>query len=117
MILGIPESIVKEGKNMNQMWDQKNECYDKNTNRMSLLYEIMKYDFVLVDLQLYLDNHPDCTAALEDFNEFSQGSKELKKKYHELYGPLMNFGYMDSEIPWQWVDDLWPWEKNYMCGR
>ena len=29
---------------MNQMWDQKNECYDKNTNRMSLLYEIMKYE-------------------------------------------------------------------------
>ena len=102
---------------MNQYLNQKNECCEKNMDRHLMLYEIMKYDFVLVDLQLYLDNHPNCTAALEDFNEFSHISKELKERYHEMYGPLMNFGCMDSEIPWQWINDPWPWEKSNMCGR
>ena len=102
---------------MTQFYDPKKECRHKDLEQCSLLYEIMKYDFVLVDLQLYLDNHPECTAALEDFNEYSDISKSLKDKYHELYGPLINFGYMNSEIPWQWVEEPWPWEKNYMCGR
>lgn len=100
---------------MNQYNDPKSRRYQAQNEKKELLLNIMKNDFMLVDLQLYLDNHPNCTAALEDFNQFSQISIELKEQYHQLYGPLMNFGYMDSEFPWQWIEEPWPWEKNYMC--
>lgn len=72
---------------------------------------------MLNDLQLYLDNHPDCEAALEDFNQLSRMSMEWKDQYHQLYGPLMNYGYQTSELPWQWVNDPWPWEKNFMSRQ
>ena len=101
---------------MNQCMSQRSGCCECRSEREQLLMNIMKNDFMLVDLQLYLDNHPNCTAALEDFNQFSRISMELKEQYHQMYGPLLNFGYMDSEIPWQWVDEPWPWEKNFMCG-
>ena len=99
---------------MNQCMNQRRNCCEYVEDRKHLLMEIMKTDFILVDLQLYLDNHPNCSVALEDFNQFSQMSKELKMQYHHMYGPLLNFGYMDSEIPWQWVEDPWPWEKKFM---
>lgn len=85
--------------------------------REHLLWEIHRTDFMLVDLQLYLDNHPNCAAALEDFNQLSQNSRELKEQYHQMYGPIINFGWMDSEMPWQWVEDPWPWEKCFMSGQ
>lgn len=100
---------------MNQYNNPKSRCGHQQSEKKELLLEIMKNDFILVDLQLYLDNHPNCSAALEDFNQFSRISMELKEQYHRMYGPLINFGYMDSEIPWQWIDEPWPWEKNYMC--
>ena len=100
---------------MNQYVNQKANCCQSKSERKGLLLNIMKHDFILVDLQLYLDNHPNCAAALEDFNQFSHISMELKEQYHQLYGPLLNFGYMDSESPWQWIDEPWPWEKNFMC--
>lgn len=100
---------------MNQ-GNQRSGCCERRSDREQLLMDIMKTDFMLVDLQLYLDNHPNCTAALEDFNQFSKASTELKEQFHQMYGPLINFGYMDSELPWQWVEDPWPWEKNFLCG-
>ena len=38
------------------------EC---NTGRQSLLMDIQKVDFMLVDLNLFLDTHPDCAEALQ----------------------------------------------------
>lgn len=81
------------------------------SDREQLLLEIQQVDFLLVDLQLYLDNHPDCAAALKDFNSFSAISGELKERFHCHYGPIINFGYQDSEYPWQWIDEPWPWER------
>ncbi len=101
---------------MNQCMNQRRNGCECDEDKKQLLMEIMKTDFILVDLHLYLDNHPNCTAALENFNQFSQISKELKEQYHQMYGPLLNFGYMDSEIPWQWVEDPWPWEKSFMSA-
>ena len=99
---------------MNQYFNQNRRDLQQSEKK-ELLLKIMKNDFILVDLQLYLDNHPNCLAAVEEFNQHSRISLELKEQYHRMYGPLMNYGYMDSEIPWQWIDEPWPWEKKYMC--
>lgn len=40
-----------------------------------MLEEIQAIDFVIVELNLYLDTHPDDTAAIKQFNEAT------KKKY------------------------------------
>ena len=53
-----------------------------------LLLELQELDFVLVELTLYLDTHPDDTAAINQFNDFSYKRRVLKQKMEEKYGPL-----------------------------
>ena len=71
------------------------------------LYELK---FASVDLNLYLDNHPDNKEALDDYNKISEDLKKLTKIYESNYGPLTNFGCAESKNTWSWVDSPWPWE-------
>ena len=57
----------------------------------SRLEELQAIDFVLVDLNLYLDTHPE-TA------------------FEQKFGPLMHFGMSYSNYPFNWVDTPWPWQ-------
>ncbi|MFD1018521.1 spore coat protein CotJB [Thalassobacillus hwangdonensis] len=72
--------------------------------------EIQAVDFVLVELTLYLDTHPDDIKAIEQFNQAAQKSKRLKKKFESQFGPLMQYGKSYSAAPWQWNTPPWPWE-------
>lgn len=82
-------------------------------NRKQLLVMIMAEEFTAVDLNLYLDTHPDDRKALNDYNETVSKLAELKQQYEKKYGPLTNFGYVSSEYPWRWVEEPWPWEINF----
>ena len=79
-------------------------CNCNNMNSCNQEQDLMK---------LYLDNHPDCRQALEDYNILVEAMDELRKVYTQKYGPIMNFGTAKSDCPWQWVDDQpWPWENK-----
>lgn len=79
-------------------------------SRNDLLKKITEVEFAAVDLNLYLDNHPEDSIALERFNEISRDAAKLRKAYEMSFGPLLNFGYSQSNSPWAWTDDAWPWE-------
>lgn len=74
------------------------------------LEEIQAVDFVLVELTLYLDTHPNDYDAIEQFNLFSKKSKELKAEFEVTYGPLTQFGKSYSQYPWDWNNTPWPWQ-------
>lgn len=75
-----------------------------------LLEEIQQTDFVLVELNLYLNSHPTDYDAIEQFNNFSKKSRELKNTFEKQFGPLMNFGRSYSNYPWNWDSTPWPWQ-------
>ncbi|ANB59154.1 cotJB family protein [Anoxybacillus sp. B7M1] len=75
-----------------------------------LLEQLQAVDFVLVELTLYLDTHPNDYQAIQQFNQFAQKRKQLKKQYEETYGPLQQFGNSYSSYPWNWDDTPWPWQ-------
>lgn len=75
-----------------------------------LLEEIQAVDFVLLELNLYLDTHPNDLNAIEQFNQCSYESRELKKSFEEQFGPLMNYGASYSNFPWNWDTAPWPWQ-------
>lgn len=75
-----------------------------------MLEEIQANDFVIVELNLYLNTHPDDTAAINQFNEASKRSMELKAEFEKQFGPLMHFGYSFSNYPFNWKDTPWPWQ-------
>lgn len=75
-----------------------------------MLEEIQAIDFVLVELTLYLDTHPNDPDALNQYNECARKSMELKIQFEQQFGPLMAFGKSFSNYPWEWKEAPWPWQ-------
>ncbi|MCX7569790.1 spore coat protein CotJB [Tumebacillus sp. DT12] len=73
-----------------------------------LLHEIQAVDFVLVELNLYLDTHPSDSAIIEQYNAYAVKSKQLKEEYARRYGPLQHGDMADK--PYSWPDAPWPWQ-------
>lgn len=83
-----------------------------STNRKNLLRKIQEVEFACIELNLFLDTHPDNEQALCDFNNFSEELMNLKNIYETKYGPLIHFGFSPSRFPWQWIESPWPWEED-----
>ncbi|MGJ9386132.1 spore coat protein CotJB [Salipaludibacillus sp. CF4.18] len=76
----------------------------------TMMEELQTVDFVLVELTLYLDTHPNDYDAINQFNEYSHARQTLKIKFEELFGPLQQYGNSYSGYPWNWDDPPWPWQ-------
>ena len=81
-----------------------------NQKRFKMLEEIQAIGFVLIELNLYLDTHPDDERALREFNSYGQKLQRLKTQYEALYGPLLSSGFSPSQYPWRWIEEPWPWD-------
>ena len=79
-------------------------------SRKRLLREIKETDFVLKDLNLYLDTHPDCKQALSMFDKFEKKLKQLVYEDQKMFGPLTPSANNNLET-WEWICGPWPWEN------
>ena len=78
-------------------------------SKKELLHAIGETSFVLDDLRLYLDTHPDCSEALNMFSEFQNRREALVRQFEKSYGALSSYGPNDA--------DSWLWNKNgYLEG-
>lgn len=84
--------------------------WDWDKERHHLLHEIQKWQFRAVELNLFLDTHPEDQRALGDYNQAVERLSTLRRTYEERYGPLTNFGWSPSGYPWAWINDPWPWD-------
>lgn len=75
-----------------------------------LLEKLQEIDFVLVELNLYLDTHPYDLQAIEQYNQLAQERLQLANHFQVLYGPLQHFGHAYSKYPWEWSQAPWPWQ-------
>ena len=82
-----------------------------NVNETSLLEQIRQLSFVKTELELYLDTHPDCRAALDYYTQTVDALDALLVRYHETEGPLFASG-VTGEDGWSWVRTPWPWQKG-----
>lgn len=76
----------------------------------ALLHELQAVDFVLVELNLYLDTHPDDRNAIEQYNHFAQKKQMLKQQFDQKFGPLQGFGNSYTKYPFGWKEAPWPWQ-------
>lgn len=81
--------------------------------RLDMLRRIQELSFACVDLNLYLDTHPRDQRALRDYNTYACQLMMLTRQYESMYGPMTNFGTAQSQYPWRWIEDPWPWEIEY----
>lgn len=76
-----------------------------------LLNRISEVQFVCVELNLYLDTHPEDSDARSDMLTYSMLLNELITEYETQYGPLQGFGHSPTDKGC-WVHSDWPWEKR-----
>ena len=57
-------------------------------NREMLLSQLTALDFMAVDLGLYLNTHPEDSAAIAEYNKIIKAADMLRAKYEENFGPL-----------------------------
>ncbi|RIW38363.1 spore coat protein CotJB [Bacillus salacetis] len=74
-----------------------------------LFEELQAVQFVLLELNLYLDTHPEDRAAIQQFNSYVTERRKIEKQIEKSFGPLLNFGLSKGGFPWKWTDSPWPW--------
>jgi spore coat protein JB len=80
-------------------------------NREKLLREVMAADFTVIDLNLYLDTHPNNQRAISIYNASVQRAKMLRANYERMYGPLTPMFF--SKCPFNWINEPWPWQRHH----
>ncbi len=81
-------------------------------NRDYLLKQLTILDFMAVDLQLYLDTHPDDEEALEKYNQTVMQADAIRAEYENKFGPLFSFRSVGGKS-YRWLDEPWPWENKF----
>ena len=100
-------------KNLYDPYKLKQPYEIKPMNQQAdILTHIDALCFACVDLNLYLDTHPDNKQAIQLFNKYCKEKEELIKKYESQYGPLTLDSDSLNNYPWAWNDKPWPWEGN-----
>ena len=81
-------------------------------NREQMLLQLQAMDLYTLDLNLYLNTHPDDRQAQSKFNSVAKEANELRQQYENMYGPLCMRRPNDAH-PWQWIENPWPWNSKY----
>lgn len=79
-------------------------------NRTELLNELMKYDFAVYELVLFLDTHPHDTKALEMYRCVSEKAQKLRLEYESKFGAISPDTVKNCDH-WTWIESPWPWEN------
>lgn len=80
-------------------------------SREMLVKKLQEVGFMLVELNLYLDTHPNDKKAISLYNEYVAKQNELREEYVNKFGPILNFGNQTVDENFSWVNSPWPWEN------
>jgi len=83
-------------------------------NRDELLRQLSALDFMLVELNLFLNTHPNDQQALARFYATLSQAQMLRRTYEGMYGPLtVTYTNAVNEQQWQWICKPWPWQYDF----
>ena len=82
-----------------------------NKSRMNGAADALRYiqelSFTKAELELFLDTHPECSAALDYYKRTVEELRAATAAYEAAYGPIKADGVTGER--WSWVDMPWPW--------
>ena len=79
------------------------------SNQEQLLRDIGIVDFVVTELTLYLDTHPQDRNAMEYFNHYNRMRNQMEREFSQKYYPL-NLRLVECGSEWSWGSAPLPWE-------
>ena len=76
------------------------------------LTELQALEFVVLELGIYLDTHPQDTEALALFRQYTAMEKAARAAYEDRFGPLTQSAAGGDS--YRWLQEPWPWcyEQN-----
>lgn len=81
------------------------------TEREILLKKISTYQFAILDLQIFLNTHPNDQKTLEKVNEYKKALTPLTEEYEKKYGMLTK--RQSANGNWhRWIKNPWPWDNE-----
>lgn len=86
----------------------------KRMSQKELFSMINQFSFMLDEIVLFLDTHPDCQEAIDAYNHYKHLRCEAISDYTEMYGPISKYDVNASNY-WDWVNKPWPWEGECGC--
>jgi len=75
----------------------------------NLKLKIMEKTFIINDLNLYLDIHPNDTDIYSYFRKCEKELSKLIEQYQDRYGSIYLNGQMEK---YDWTNGPWPWEDK-----
>ena len=72
------------------------------------LTELQTMAFVVQELALYLDTHPEDLDAVQMYTQYQRLYNEGRDAYEKMCGPLNHMSV--SEGRYRWLEEPWPWE-------
>lgn len=79
--------------------------------RELLLRRLSGAQFALWETHVFLDTHPNDTAALAAKKKYLKKYEAVLAEYKEKYGPLVYTDVFGTETH-DWIKDPWPWERE-----
>ena len=73
------------------------------------LTELMAIDFVVDELELYLDTHADDREAFQMYQNFLALKEEAHQRYARMCGPIRQTDMLGMDS-YRWLENPWPWE-------
>lgn len=77
-------------------------------DREKLVLRLSAAQFACWETRVYLDTHPDDTAAYAMLKKYEAVAVALKEEFVSLYGPLYAVGENND----MWLRDPWPWDNE-----
>ena len=104
---------LDRGNLFNNLYEPyKNYKYNNLTatnKREELLLNVLRYDFVLTELNLYLDIYPKDRSMINLYNQYLEEKKRACFEYTKNFGPL-TLDDQSNNNSWSWLQSPWPWE-------
>lgn len=73
------------------------------------LKRVQQLSFMIDDLRLYLDTHPQSKEALRLLGRYIALERVAVCEYEKAYGSLTPKG-VENRNQYDWVNDRWPWK-------
>lgn len=112
-ILDPYQSFIKGNSFNNEYIPYKNytpSAINPTNEKEALYYQLLQYNFILRDLDLYLDTNGNKKEVVELYNKYLDIKKQIQNKYESMYGAISLDSKFLDKTKWSWIDAPWPWE-------
>lgn len=108
-----PEVALARGSSFSNLYIpykfETNKILKGTSPRQNILALIDIYAFIITDLTLFLDTHPNNEKAKTLVNTFKTELAKLKDYYNINFTPLS----MDAISNQEYIKGPWPWEDRF----